>query len=87
MDSFFRKIAKEKHILNDPIHVKLFGCVYVVSVEQIIDLIEILPDYRKEQIKDMFILIDRLDGDPKRYITILAELYIRLFGGVVPVLS
>lgn len=74
MNSFFRTMADEKGLLNQPIEVTdETGMTHYMTVENVIEAIEQAPKHEQDQILDIFSRIDFMNGNLMHFINHLAE--------------
>lgn len=74
MNSFFRTMADEKGLLNQPIEVTdETGITHYMTVENVIEAIEQAPKHERDQILDIFSRIDFMNGNLMHFINHLAE--------------
>lgn len=78
MKSFYRRMAEEKGIITQSFEIEVDGLKHIMSVDQIIQLIEVAPEHEKKHIKSTFSKIDFHNGDLMHYIKFLAEAFIKM---------
>lgn len=66
-------MVEEKGLLQKEIQIEHEGIVHYMTVENVIEAIEVAPSHEKRIIKDTFSRIDFANGDLMHYIKHLAK--------------